>query len=89
MGPDITIYNATSNRPVILAHTDAGQTLLSEHYDRENIGWICTELLTMSDHRKFRDLHGRIAAARLVVHNTHASERRLKELTGGEYSAMS
>ena len=88
MGPDITIYNATSNRPVILTHTDAGRSLLSEHYGRDDINWLCTELLTMADHRKFRDLHGRIAAARLVVHNSHASERRLNELTGGEYSAM-
>ena len=87
MNADITIYNSTTGHPVIIGHTNAGRTLLSEYYGRDEIDWACIELLTSEDHRKFRDFHGRITDARLEVHNDQASEKRLKKLTGGQYSA--
>lgn len=36
---------------------------------------------------RFRELHGRIIAARLVVRNDQATLERLDEITGGGYSA--
>ena len=73
---------------MIIAHSGNGRALLSEHYGRDDIDWIRTELLTTADRRKFRSLHGRIVDACLVAHYRLASERRLNELTGGEYSAI-
>ena len=89
MTPDITIWNATTVRPVITAHTEAGRTLLARHYDMEaeQIDWICIERVSTKGTRKFQELHNRIIRAHIIVRNDQASAARLDELTGGEYSA--
>jgi len=91
MNPDITIYNATSVSPVVFAHSEAGRTLLAEHYGpgAEAADWICVELTGTEAARRFRELRGRMVAARLRVRHDQASRARLDELTGGRYSAFS
>ena len=49
--------------------------------------WVCTERTGSTGSRKFRELHGKIIAAHIVVRNNQASEARLDELTDGAYSA--
>ncbi|MDE0281949.1 MAG: hypothetical protein OXN16_12880 [Gammaproteobacteria bacterium] len=89
MSPDIIIWSATTARPVIFAHTPKGRTLLAGHYGlrSEEIGWVCIERTSSTGNRKFRELHGKIIAAHIVVRNDQASLARLDELTGGAYSA--
>ncbi|MDE0280465.1 MAG: hypothetical protein OXN16_05195 [Gammaproteobacteria bacterium] len=91
MNPDITIYNATSVSPVVFAHSEAGRTLLAEHYglSAEVADWVCIELTGTAAARRFRELHGRMVAARLRVRHDQASRARLDALTGGRYSAFS
>ena len=88
MKPDITIYNATTSRSVIIGHSRAGQALLSEHYGVTGIHWICIERVSMAGTRKFQELHAKIVAAHLVVRNDQATERRLNELTEGQYAVF-
>ena len=87
MKPDITIFNATTLRPVIVAHTPAGQSLLARHYGADGVDWVCVERTGEEGNRKFRNLHDEIAASRIVVRNDQASEGRLRELTAGGYPA--
>ena len=87
MQPDITIYNATTACPVIVAHTPAGRALLARHCDMEDAGWFCIDRVSTGGHRRFHALHGKIITAHLVVHNDQASAKRLDEMTGGGYSA--
>ena len=87
MTPDIIIYNATTNYPVIVGHTLAGRTLLARYYGVEDIDWVCIERVSTDGTRKFDELHARIITAHIVVRNEHATDRLLDELTGGEYSA--
>ena len=91
MNPDITVYNATSLCPVVFAHSESGRNLLAEHYglSAEAADWICVELTGTAAARRFRELHGRMVAARLRVRHDQASRARLDELTGGRYSAFS
>ncbi len=67
--------------------TPAGRALLARYCDMEDIGWVCIERVSTDGHRRFRALHERIIAARLVVRNDQATGKRLDELTGGGYSA--
>ena len=88
MKPDITIYNATTSRAVIVGHSRAGQALLSEHYGVAGTHWICIERVSMTGTRKFQELHTKVIAAHLMVRYDQASERRLNELTEGQYAAF-
>lgn len=88
MKPDLTIYNATTACPVVVAHSPAGQNLIARHCGIEEAGWACIGRTTTAGHRRFRELQEKIADARLLARNDQASRKRLDELTGGEYSAM-
>ncbi len=89
MQPDITIYNATTMYPVILAHTRNGRDLMARHYGMalDEIEWLCIERTSTTGNLGFRELHGKIIAAHIVVRNDQASAARLDELTDGGYSA--
>ncbi|MDE0281743.1 MAG: hypothetical protein OXN16_11810 [Gammaproteobacteria bacterium] len=87
MNPDITIYNPTTGRPVISAHSPRGRSLLDGHYGLEGVDWVRIDRLTTDGNRRFRELHGKIIPTHVIVRNDPASEARLDEPAGGAYPA--
>ncbi len=88
MEPDITIVNATTSCPVIVAHSPRGWALLDGDYLLKGGDWACIDRVTSAGNWQFRELHDRIVSARIVVRHDQASAARLDELIGGEYSVQ-
>ncbi|MDE0716173.1 MAG: hypothetical protein OXI10_15110 [Gammaproteobacteria bacterium] len=89
MNPDIAICNATTARPVIVAHSRKGRALLAGHYGMkaEEIDWVCIGRVSTTGNLGFGELHGKIIPAHVIVRNDQASETRLDEPAGGAYPA--
>ena len=87
MNPDIAICNATTGRPVVFAHSPGGRSLPDGHCGLEGVDRVRMDRVTTDGNRRFRELHGKIIPAHVIVRNDQASEARLDGPAGGAYPA--